>query len=232
MWLNVATQIGYSTNDWVYVETRDYKLLNTVLDVARKNSSVFAVTGDAGTGKTVTLRNYSQQNKRCYLLQCNEYWNRKTFLQELLTSMGRDYSGYTVNEMMVEVVRILKVQQEPLLLIDEADKLSDQVLYFFITIYNYLEDHCGIVLCATSHLQKRIIRGIKLNKKGYSEIYSRIGRKFVELDGVSTSDITSVCIANGITDKRNIREVIEDSEYDMRRVKRKIQGLKFTKSII
>lgn len=230
MWRNIASQIGYTANEWVAVETGDYRLLNTVLDSARNNSTVFAVVGDAGTGKTFALRNYAENNKRAYLLQCNEYWNRKTFIQELLTAMGRDYSGYTVNEMIGEVVRALKTQQKPLIIMDEADKVSDQVLYFFITLYNQLEDHCAIVMCATDHLSKRIKRGLKLNKKGYKEIYSRIGRKFVELEGLSTSDITSVCVANGITDKARIREVIEDSEYDLRRVRRKIQGLKYVLS--
>ncbi len=230
MWRNIASQIGYTANEWVAVETGDYRLLNTVLDSARNNSTVFAVVGDAGTGKTFALRNYAENNKRAYLLQCNEYWNRKTFMQELLTAMGRDYSGYTVNEMMGEVVRALKTQSKPLIIMDEADKVSDQVLYFFITLYNQLEDHCAIVMCATDHLSKRIKRGLKLNKKGYKEIYSRIGRKFVELEGLSTSDITSVCVANGITDKARIREVIEDSEYDLRRVRRKIQGLKYVLS--
>lgn len=230
MWRNIASQIGYSASEWVAVETGDYQLLTTILDSARNNSTVFAVVGDAGTGKTFALRTYAENNKRAYLLQCNEYWNRKTFMQELLSAMGRDYSGYTVNEMMGEVVRALKTQQQPLIIMDEADKVSDQVLYFFITLYNQLEDHCAIVMCATDHLSKRIKRGLKLNKKGYKEIYSRIGRKFVELEGLTTSDITSVCVANGITDKTRIREVIEDSEYDLRRVKRKIQGLKYVLS--
>lgn len=230
MWRNIASQIGYSASEWVSVETGDFRLLNTILERARNSSTVFAVVGDAGTGKTFALRNYAETHKRAYLLQCNEFWNRKTFMQELLSAMGRDYSGYTVNEMMGEVVRALKTQQHPLIIMDEADKLSDQVLYFFITLYNQLEDHCAIVLCATDHLAKRIKRGLKLNKKGYKEIYSRIGRKFIELEGLNTSDITSVCVANGITDKVRIREVIEDSEYDLRRVKRKIQGLKYVLS--
>jgi len=227
MWRNIASQTGYSSNEWVAVEIRDFQLLNRILDSAKNNSSVFAVVGNAGIGKTFTLRNYVDANKRSYLLQCNEYWNRKTFLAELLSAMGRDTSGYTVNEMMVEVVRVLKTQQNPIIIMDEADKLSDQVLYFFITLYNQLEDHCAIVMCATDHLSKRIQRGLKLNKKGYKEIYSRIGRKFVELEGLTPSDITAVCVANGITDKTRIREVLEDSEYDLRRVKRKIQGLKY-----
>lgn len=228
MWRNVGAQVGYSDTEWVSVETRDYKILNDILNDARENSHVFAVTGEAGTGKSATMRRYAETNKRVYLLQCADFWNRKMFLHELLTSMGRDYSGLTVGEMMHEIVRILKVTDSPLILLDEADKLSDQVLYFFITLYNQLEDHCGIVMCATDHLSKRIKRGLKLNKKGYKEIYSRIARKFIELKGAGSSDITSICIANGVTDRAVIKEVIEDAEGDLRRVRRKIHALKLS----
>lgn len=226
MWRNIASQTGYSNKEWVAVETGDFKFLTAVLESARTGSTVFAVTGDAGTGKTFALRKYVEENKRSYLIQCNEFWNRKTFMQELLAAMGRSYSGYTVTDMMSEVVRTLKTQQNPLIIMDEADKVSDQVLYFFITLYNQLEDHCAIVMCATDHLEKRIKRGLKLGKKGYKEIYSRIGRRFVELDGLSSSDITAICVANGVVDKARIREVVEDSQWDLRRVRRKITSLR------
>ncbi|MDX9703899.1 MAG: ATP-binding protein [Candidatus Auribacterota bacterium] len=224
MWKNVAAQVGYTSERWEAVETRDFRILSALLADARENSNVFAVTGDAGSGKSFALRTFANENRRVYLLSCNEYWNRKMFLQELLSAMGRDYSGFTVGEMMFEVVSNLKKQDSPLVIMDEADKLSDQVLYFFITIYNQLEDHCGIMLVATSHLEKRIKRGIKLNKKGYTEIFSRMGRKFIELKGVGFSDVRAICQANGITRPSAIKEIWEDCEGDLRRVKRKIHA--------
>lgn len=226
MWRAIAAHIGYSAIEWTTVETRDFKTMNRLLKDAQDNSNVFAVIGEAGTGKTFAIRSYSEGNKRVYSLQCAEYWNRKVFLQELLGAMGRDYSGFNVAEMMYEVVRGLKVQDRPLIILDEADKLTDQVLYFFITLYNQLEDHCGIVLCATDHLSKRIRRGLKLNRKGYKEIYSRIARRFIELHGSGPSDVTAICMANGITDRNQIRQVLEDSEGDLRRLRRKIHALK------
>lgn len=231
MWRNVAAQIGYLTNEWVMVETRDSVKLNILLTDAQNNSNVYAIVGDAGSGKTVALRQFTNSRKRVYLLQCNEYWNRKMFLQELLSTMGCDHSGYTVGEMMAEVVRHLKIKENPLIIMDESDKLSDQVMYFFITIYNQLEDHCGIVMCATNHLEKRIKRGIKLNKKGYTEIYSRIGRRFIKLSGVGSSDVAAICMANGVEDKSKIKEVMEDCEADLRRVKRKIHSIKQVSNI-
>lgn len=228
MWLKVAKQIGYSTKEWNIVETRNYKFLTKILQDASNNSLVFAVVDNAGASKTVTTRLFSEKNKRAYRIECNEFWNRKMFLSELLAKMGRDASGLNVGEMVADIVRTLKTQDNPLIILDEFDKVTDQNLYFFITLYNQLEDHCGIVVCSTDHLQKRIMRGLRLNKKGYKEFFSRIGRKFIELPGVSTTDITAICMANGLTDKTSIKEVLEDSEYDLRRVKRNIHRLKNT----
>lgn len=226
MWRKVAAGIGHSEQEWVNVRTRDLALIHKNLHDAQMNSMVFGVIGSAGSGKSLALKEYARDTKRVYLLSCNEFWNRKFFLSELLATMGRDYSGLTVAEMMGEAVRSLKSQDKPLIILDEADKLTDQVLYFFITLYNQLEDQCGIVLCATDHLSKRIRRGLKLNKKGYQEIFSRLGRKFIELHGVGSTDVAQVCIANGITAPADIKTVFEDCDYDLRRVKRKIHSIK------
>lgn len=240
MWRNVASQVGYKSKEWVYVETTDYKIINRLLQDAQANSNVFAMTGDAGSGKSKSFDMYVSNNKSAYLLSCAEYWNRKEFLVQLLTVMGVDYSGFTVAEMMNEIVKKLKSTQMPLIILDEADKLPDTVLYFFITLYNRLEDHCGIIMCATDHLSKRINKGIKLNRKGYKEINSRIGRKFIELKGVNYTDVMQICIANGIdanltievesskgkVKKNAIKHIFDDSENDLRRVCRKIHSIK------
>lgn len=226
MWRNVAGQIDYTDTQWNVVETRNYKLLKHLLTDAQNYSNVLAIVDDAGTGKSETLKQYTASNPKAYMLKCSEFWNRKFFLQELLSAMGEDCGGFTVAEMMQTAVLKLKAQHKPLIIMDEADKLSDQVFYFFITLYNALEDRCGIVMCATNYLQKRIQRGVNNNKKGYKEIYSRMGRKFINLKGVNVADVTAVCIANGIDDRKLIKEIFIDCEGDLRRVKRKVHAIK------
>ena len=140
--------------------------------------------------------------------------------------MGVDASGYTMYEMMGVIVQHIKKQDAPIIVLDEADKMNDQLLYFFITLYNNLEDYCSIIMIATAFLQKRILRGIKLGKKGYPEIYSRGGKKFIELKGVGSSDVRKVCIANGISNEKTIKEIFEDSDNDLRRVKAKVVAFK------
>ncbi|MDV6170201.1 ATP-binding protein [Flavobacterium sp. DG1-102-2] len=241
MWRNVAAQIGEGDTDaWKIVETSAFKVLNSLLTDAQLYSNVFGVIGKAGSSKTTAMKAF-ENNPDAFRLQCAEYWNRKYFLSELLSKMGKDSSGLTVAEMMRKAVETLKKKDRPVIILDEADKLSDQVLYFFITLYNELENHCGIVMCATNFLEKRIKKGLQLNKKGYNEIYSRLGRNFIELPDVSFSDVMQVCVANGVsTDltimaddgkggkvKKNAIEVIfRDSDGDLRRVERKVHAIK------
>lgn len=128
--------------------------------------------------------------------------------------------------MMSDIILALKKKETPLVVLDEADKLSDQVLYFFISLYNKLEDHVGIMLCATDYLEKRIKKGVRMNRKGYKEIYSRVGRKFIPIQVVNSEDVAAVCIANGVDDPATINEIIDDCESDLRRVKRKVHAIK------
>lgn len=221
MWRSIAAQIGVKQTRWNIVETRNYRALSDIFADAQENALVLAVCGEAGTGKSLTAAHYGAENPNVYVLACSEYWNRKTFLRELLRVMGKNPAGDTVGDMVDDVVMALKRRENPLIILDEADKLSDQVMFFFITFYNKLEDYCGIVLMATDYLEKKVRRGLRLNKKGYKEIYSRIGRRFMAMPGLSETDISDVCRANGVEGLREIDTVKKDCEGDLRRVKRK-----------
>lgn len=224
MWRTIAAQTGFKRKEWVTVETSVYKRAMKVLQDAQEESLCFAVCAEAGSGKSLALKAYEENNAEVFILSCSEYWNKKMFLSELLRVMGRDADGLTVGEMMDATIRELKGMDYPLLVLDEADKLSDNVLYFFITLYNRLEDQCGIVLMATSFLRKRIEKGYRTNRKGYRELYSRVGRKFVTLGATTDNDVAEVCIANGIDDKGLIKKIAKDSEGDLRRVRRMVFG--------
>ena len=117
----------------------------------------------------------------------------------------------------------------PLLLFDEADKLTERVFHYFIDLYNRLEDKCGIVFFSTNYIERRMATGLRYNKCGYNELHSRIGRKFFRLDDTSVQDVRSICLANGIDDKLQVSEVVRDAErygFDLRRVKKAVHRVK------
>lgn len=222
MWRKVAKYLGLTASGWNFAETRNSKELMLFFNDSQQFALVMAVTGKAGSGKSETAKKYEAENKNAFLLSCNEYWDKRWFLRELLAKMGRDHAGLTLPEMMHKAVLLLKSLDAPIIILDEADKLADNVLLFFITLYNELENHCGIVLMATHFLEKRIKRGVAMEKKGYREIYSRVGLRFIELETTSYSDVEKICNANGIQDPATIRAISKDCDGDVRRVRRLI----------
>ena len=224
MWINVGKQIGWNTKQVHIVETQDVRTLVEFFEIAREEGANFGITGNAGTGKTFTSAWYANLNRKnaVYHIACSEYWNKKMFLSAILDKMGITNTGYNVGEMMNSIVTNLRKQYQPLLIIDEIDKVSDNVLYFYITLYNELKGLCGIVMLGTDYLSKRIDRGVQRNTKGFKEIYSRLGSKFITLDSTDHKEVAEICIAHGITDKLDIQEIFNIYKGDLRTIDRQI----------
>lgn len=225
-WHQAAAGIGYKEERWEAVETSDFRTLTAILADAKDNALVMAITGSAGSGKSFACRLFAETRPGTVVVSCDSYWSRKDLIEELLTAMGEDTAGLTLAALTRKAVRRLRMTDRPLVILDEADKLSDRVLNAFITLYNQLEGICGIVLIATSHLEKKLLSGVRHNKQGYNEIWSRLGRKCVALSGVTAQDIVLVCQANGVDDEKAIDAIIADSDSDLRRVARRVHAAK------
>lgn len=221
MWQNLATQLEIG-NEWVIADTLQTMQLRALLEDAQSESLVMSVVAPAGTGKTQTSKLYESENKEVYRLACSEFWTKNDFVDELLRSLGESGLGYTKRERMSKAIEALRRKNSPLIIFDEFDKLSDNVWFFFITLYNELEGKCGMVLLSTDSIEVRIKRGLRLNKRGYNEFWSRLGRKCVKLAGVGYEDIEAVCQANGVENTALIEDIARDCEGDLRRVVRRI----------
>jgi Cdc6-like AAA superfamily ATPase len=220
-WRNIQKQVCTGTN-WQYVETRGYKFLTQLFDDAKRYANTYGVIGNAGTGKTKTAINIAQNN--VFVIKANEYFTSRTFLEELLSLMGKNGYSYSVSAMMSMIIETLLKLESPLIIIDEADKLNDKVMYFFISLYNALEGKCGLVIIATPYLKRKIDDGLLKNKRGYQEIYSRIGRNFLEVPNPSKTDVTKICRANGISDDVIINSIYNTCELDLRKVERQVHA--------
>lgn len=222
MWRNVAKQIGVGQRQMKLVETLDFQTMFLVFDTAKEEGATLAVVGNAGSGKTSVSKMYRQLHRQgnAFYIECREYWNKKTFLSKVLQEMGRSDAGMNAVEMMETIVREMRKMHQPLLIMDEIDKLSDPVLKFFITFYNELNGMCGFVWLSTNNIEKRMRKGLATNRNGYQELYSRIGSKFIHLTGANNKEIAMICRENGVTDPEDVNMIINECNGDLRRVER------------
>jgi len=230
MFRNIASQVGNnSAGGWQIVETNTYQEIRFAMKDAQEFRNVTWIVGDAGCGKTTTAQMYQQEHREVFYVLCSEDMSKAEFIREIARTIGLKTQGYTLRELWDMIISDLIQMESPLMVFDEADKLTDTVFHYFISFYNRLEDKCGIIFLSTDYITRRMDLGLRHNKKGYNEIHSRIGRKFFQLDRTSAGDVYSICVANGLKDKTKINEVIKDAEtcdFDLRRVKKSIHRVK------
>ena len=113
-----------------------------------------------------------------FYILCSEDMKKSDFVREIAKQVGAPTDGTNLRDMLEYAISMIAFLNNPLIIFDEGDKLTDSVFNYFISIYNRLEGHSGIVFFSTDYIKRRMENGLRYNKKGYKEINSRIGRRF------------------------------------------------------
>jgi len=225
----LAGSAGTVADDkWKVLETPLFRDVTFVMGEAQAHSDVTWVVAPAGSGKTCAAEHYAAGHKGVFYLLCDEDMKKYDFIRELARVVGIRFSdGKRIRDLLMTVIQTLNRMESPLLILDEGDKLNDNILYYFITLYNRLKDKTGIVFLSTSYMKRRMASGINYDKKGYQEIESRIGRRFFEAELNGANEVMAIARANGITDEAVLKRVLrdaEDAKWDLRRVYKKVMA--------
>lgn len=224
---------------WQIVETANLKIAATVLSAAKNRSLFVSISDIAGAGKTCAAKLFTQKYRAdgAFYLECGE-WGRKDFLTSLCDCIGieRRTSDIATIPLIVKFFNE-HAALKPILILDEADKLKSAALRFLIPLYNGCEGNLSVVIAGTPNLEKAFKAGVLRDVKGFDELSSRFGRRFVKLQGVTEGEVGQICAVNGITDKKLQKAIFKECEpasvntgqeikkvvYDMRRLKRIVE---------
>lgn len=229
MFIRIASQIGFAFDSWTLHEGKTFKEITFALSDAQAYKNVTWIVGDAGCGKTTAAIEYRRTHRNVFYILCSEDMRRSDFVREIAKQVGAPTDTTNLRDMLENAISMISFLGNPLLIFDEGDKLTDSVFNYFISIYNRLEGHSGIIFLSTDYIKRRMEAGLRYNKKGYKEINSRIGRRFFDVSPTEQNDIYAICQANNLTDRADIEEVLKDarrSDNDLRRVKRCIHRQK------
>lgn len=226
MWRKVVNTLHLNIN-WNFAPITNAFQLQQYLKAAQERSMSVAISYHAGSGKSFTYQKYARENDEVIYIECKNYWSKKTYMEELCIAAGLSAEGRVI-DLIQRIIDHVRGMSQPLIIIDQADKLKDSSLDLFMDFYNELDGVCGIVLSGVPAFKKRILRGCQLDKIGYKELYSRIGSRFIGLSPVKEKDVELICKANGLDDELEISSIYNDSisddfkTVDLRRVRRNI----------
>lgn len=187
---------------WAQCRTRNLTIALSLLSQAQEYSRMLALVGFTGSGKTHALRLYARKTPQAYYVLADSEMNKKRFLTAILRATGvrPDDAGVTTGEMLDAICRKLTGEESPLLIVDDAGKLSDSLMRIIQIIYDRTEERCGIFLAGTEYLKESIDSKAMRNKMGFRELKRRVAY-WEEMNAVTKEDVRAICEANGVTDR-------------------------------
>jgi len=193
------------------VGTSNYNSIQNICVKTQAAHQLNVIIGYTGAGKTVALTDYYRTTKNVYYMVCKNSMNRRQFLCAILAEMGVNFMG-NVYDMVNKIVDLLNERPNTLLIIDEAGKVSTNVLLDMHDIRNATMYSAGILLAGCEYFKTNIDKAVTKEKIGYPEFHSRIVNWNV-LNKPTRAEISAICQANGVTDETTIKELQRLSNY-------------------
>lgn len=221
-WKKIEAFVSESLSGWQAAETDNYKFVRGVCREAQAEQVTRAISWHAGSGKTYAARNFAANHQNVFYVCALGDMSKRDLLLAFCKVMGIPTS-YRSSDMLQDILDKLRTLQNPLLIVDEFDELKDSAMRVFKDIYNTIQ--CGFVIIGGENLRIRITKGCNKSKQSFQEIFSRLGREFLDLSPIDAPTITKVCEAQGIKDASTIKSIIRDTQGDLRRVEALIKSM-------
>jgi hypothetical protein len=207
--------------EWVVVETVDMNILEQLLLECKKYGLFFAISDNAGLGKTATLKYLAKKyyRDRFIYLSCWE-WGKVEYLEEMFATLGieKDPGHNGANKMTKKLIgHLAKISEhKPVIILDEFDKLKPAAKRIMIQVYNELKGKVAVVICGAPSLKKEILRGAQYCQMGMAEIASRFGvdkdkeKGFHTMTGLQLREVVAICQANGVASAEKAKEIFNE----------------------
>jgi DNA transposition AAA+ family ATPase len=222
-WENVSDEMLYKIINSLKISNEVYKIIktanyNTVFNLCEKAQRwhhMYGLIGCAGSGKTTALKRFYKAHRNVFYVECKHTMNRKQFFASILKELGINYVG-TVYDMVTRIEEEFNSLENPLLIIDEAGKLSHNLILDLHDLRNSTMNNLGIVLAGCEYFKDNLEKGVQKDKQGIPEFYGRVVQ-WQMLNTPTKKEVEAICNINNVDiesmTKRvypNFREVYND----------------------
>lgn len=235
-WVQIARKVEVDLHDrtpWVTAITPVYKKIYNQLKHCQEKSTSAIFCDEAGIGKTYTAKAYVRENKNAIYIDGSQVKSKHRFVRMMARECGLLNTG-RYNDVYADLVAYLGAGfNKMLVIVDEAGDLEYTAFLELKALWNATENTCGWYMMGADGLEAKIKRSIEFKRIGFTEIFSRYGRKFQSVTPRGKEDkekfflsCAAAIIKANAPETTNVQEVIVKIDGSIRRIHTELTKLK------
>lgn len=201
-WISIARQLEVNLGDapeWKTARTPVYEFINAQLTVCQEEALSSLLCDLSDIGKTWTAKVYAKTHRNVAYIDCSMAKGKTLLIRQIARAFGLDNSG-KLGDVEANTIYYLKTLERPLIILDEAGDLHYEAWLEIKALWNATEGACGWYMMGADGLKAKIQRSIDCKKVGYTEIFSRFGKRYGKVvnegeEGREMMKATAVMIA-------------------------------------
>jgi len=179
-WIGIARRLGVNlsnTPEWKTAETPVFKFISAQLEACRKESLSSLLCDLSDIGKTYTAVHYAKTHKNVVYIDCSQVKSKQKLIRRIAKEFGVGSTGRYA-DVYEDLVFYIKTLDRPLIILDEAGDLNYEAFLEIKALWNATDMCCGYYMMGADGLKEKIKRSINGKKVGYTEIFSRFGKRY------------------------------------------------------
>ena len=180
VWISLARRQGISVNnapEWKIANTPVFQFITAQLEICQNEGASSLLCDLSDIGKTVAAKYYAKNHKNAVYVDCSQVKSKQRMIRYIAKEFGVGNSGKYV-DVYDDLVFYLKTLPNPLIILDEAGDLQYEAFLEIKALWNATEYNCGHYMIGAEGLQEKVRRSIDHKKVGYTELFSRFGKKY------------------------------------------------------
>ena len=233
-WITIARQLEVNlgnTPQWQTAKTPVFEFISTQLEICQGEALSSLLCDLSDIGKTWTAKVYAKTHKNVAYIDCSLAKGKTLLIRQIARCFGLDSTG-RLGDVEANTIYYLKTLEKPLIILDEAGDLHYEAWLEIKALWNATEGACGWYMMGADGLKAKIQRSIDCKKVGYTEIFSRFGKRYGKViaegeEGRQTVKTTAAMIAkaNGSQDiAKLLRKTMgDDGMPSLRRIYKELR---------
>ena len=180
VWITLARRQGISVNNapaWKIASTPVFEFITAQLEICQNEGISSLLCDLSDIGKTITAVHYAKTHKNAVYCDCSQVKSKQKMIRYIAKEFGVGNSGKYA-DVYEDLVFYLKTLPNPLIILDEAGDLQYDAVLEIKALWNATEHTCGYYMLGADGLQEKMRRAIDHKKVGYTELFSRFGKKY------------------------------------------------------